>query len=160
MSFTAAERAPARPTDGDRAANSLRQLRQNVALLERLCDMVEQSGSTGPDAELSQQIGVQRGVVEDLASATRRHMGELLQDAEEAGPATARRRRAAHVAPCVSRPVPSERPADSSNVASMAWRWTRGPPNSRRRPRVALLPSYRATGAAVAVAWSEEHAVG
>ena len=97
MSFAAAERGPARPTDGDSAANSLRQLRQNVALLERLCDMVEQSDATGPDAELQQQIGVQRGVVEDLASATRRHLGELLRDAEEAGPATAPRRRAAQV---------------------------------------------------------------
>ena len=80
----------------DRAANALRQLRQNVALLERLCDMVDSAGPAGADAELRQQVAVQRGVVEDLTRATRRHLTELLRDAENSPPATAPRRRAAH----------------------------------------------------------------
>ena len=98
MSFAAAERATTQPdATTDRAANALRQLRQNVALLERLCDMVDSAGPAGADAELRQQVAVQRGVVEDLARATRRHLTELLRDAENSPPATAPRRRAAHV---------------------------------------------------------------
>ena len=70
MSFAAAERATTQPdATTDRAANALRQLRQNVALLERLCDMVDSAGPAGADAELRQQVAVQRGVVEDLARA-------------------------------------------------------------------------------------------
>jgi hypothetical protein len=98
MSFAAAERATTQPdATTDRAANALRQLRQNVALLERLCDMVDSAGAAGADAELRQQVAVQRGVVEDLTRATRRHLTELLRDAENSPPATAPRRRAAHV---------------------------------------------------------------
>ena len=98
MSFAAAERATTQPdATTDRAANALRQLRQNVALLERLCDMVDSAGPAGADAELRQQVAVQRGVVEDLTRATRRHLTELLRDAENSPPATAPRRRAAHV---------------------------------------------------------------
>ena len=98
MSFAAAERATTQPdATTDRAANALRQLRQNVALLERLCDMVDSAGPAGADAELRQQVAVQRGVVEDLARATRRHLTELLRDAENSPPATSPRRRAAHV---------------------------------------------------------------
>ena len=53
MSFAAAERATTQPdATTDRAANALRQLRQNVALLERLCDMVDSAGPAGADAEL------------------------------------------------------------------------------------------------------------
>ena len=88
MSFAAAERATTQPdATTDRAANALRQLRQNVALLERLCDMVDSAGPAGADAELRQQVAVQRGVVEDLARATRRHLTELLRDAENSPPA-------------------------------------------------------------------------
>ena len=98
MSFAAAERATTQPdATTDRAANALRQLRQNVALLERLCDMVDSAGPAGADAELRQQVAVQRGVVEDLTRATRRHLTQLLRDAENSPPATAPRRRAAHV---------------------------------------------------------------
>ena len=115
MSFAAAERATTQPdATTDRAANALRQLRQNVALLERLCDMVDSAGPAGADAELRQQVAVQRGVVEDLARATRRHLTELLRDAENSPPATAPRRRAAHVPTGV---VPFV-----FDVASTAWR--------------------------------------
>ena len=48
MSFAAAERATTQPdATTDRAANALRQLRQNVALLERLCDMGSFSDQAG-----------------------------------------------------------------------------------------------------------------
>ena len=124
MSFAAAERATTQPdATTDRAANALRQLRQNVALLERLCDMVDSAGPAGADAELRQQVAVQRGVVEDLARATRRHLTELLRDAENSPPATAPRRRAAHV------------PTGVVLVLSVtARRWRRGGARSAARP--------------------------
>ena len=136
MSFAAAERATTQPdATTDRAANALRQLRQNVALLERLCDMVDSAGPAGADAELRQQVAVQRGVVEDLTRATRRHLTELLRDAENSPPATAPRRRAAHVPTSV---VPFD-------GASTAWRGGARDPSSRRaRWRVDTRGRHRA----------------
>ena len=132
MSFAAAERATTQPdATTDRAANALRQLRQNVALLERLCDMVDSAGAAGADAELRQQVAVQRGVVEDLARATRRHLTELLRDAENSPPATAPRRRAAHVLDSVVLYV--------FDVASTAWRGARDPPRPSLVPVVCAM---------------------
>ena len=133
MSFAAAERATTQPdATTDRAANALRQLRQNVALLERLCDMVDSAGPAGADAELRQQVAVQRGVVEDLARATRRHLTELLRDAENSPPATAPRRRAAHVFGGVVTFFTSRRRRGGSTASA---RWRRGGRTSRRRRR-------------------------